>query len=125
MEALMKKAKDMIEKLDFDSCVKLFNQLPSGHPMIDLVFDRMEAIDPERFEEWLRESEEGKMKLNDIVMASTQDTKIRVVVKLYGTSFRTEHFPEYFLESEEMDELMDREVVDIRVVDDLLEAILR
>lgn len=65
------------------------------------------------------------MKLNDIVMASTQDTKIRVVVKLYGTSFRTEYFPEYFLESEEMDELMDREVVDIRVVDDLLEAILR
>lgn len=65
------------------------------------------------------------MKLNDIVMASTQDTKIRVVVKLYGTSFRTEHFPEYFLENEEMDELMDREVVDIRVVDDLLEAILR
>lgn len=34
------------------------------------------------------------MKLNDIVMASTQDTKIRVVVKLYGTSFRTEHFSE-------------------------------
>jgi hypothetical protein len=65
------------------------------------------------------------MKLNDIVMASTQDTKIRVVVKLYGTSFRTEHFPEYFLENEEMDELMDREVVDIRVVDNLLEAILR
>ena len=65
------------------------------------------------------------MKLNDIVMASTQDTKIRVVVKLYGTSFRTEHFPEYFLEIEEMDELMDREVVDIRVVDDLLEAISR
>lgn len=65
------------------------------------------------------------MKLNDIVMASTQDTKIRVVVKLYGTSFRTEHFPEYFLENEEMDELMDREVVDIRVVDNLLEAVLR
>lgn len=65
------------------------------------------------------------MKLNDIVMTSTQDTKIRVVVKLYGTSFRTEHFPEYFLENEEMDELMDREVVDIRVVDDLLEATLR
>lgn len=65
------------------------------------------------------------MKLNDIVMASTQDTKIRVVVKLYGTSFRTEHFPEYLLESEEMDELMDREVVDIRVVDNLLEATLR
>lgn len=46
------------------------------------------------------------MKLNDIVMASTQDTKIRVVVKLYGTSFRTEHFPEYFLESEEMGKMI-------------------
>lgn len=65
------------------------------------------------------------MKLNDIVMASTQDTKIRVVVKMYGTSFHTEHFPEYFLESKEMDELMDREVVDIRVVDNLLETTLR
>ena len=125
MEALMERAKIMIERLDFNGCIELFNQLPSGHPMIDLVFDRMEAIDPERFEEGLCEREEGKMKVNDIVMASTQDTKIRVVVKLYGTSFRTEHFPEYFLESEEMDELMDREVVDIRVVDDLLEAILR
>lgn len=53
METLMKKAKDMIEKLDFDGCVELFNQLPKGNPMIDLVFDRMESIDPERFEEWL------------------------------------------------------------------------
>lgn len=60
MEALMKKAKDMIEKLDFDGCVKLFNQLPSGHPMIDLVFDRMEAIDPERFEEFSKVAGKGR-----------------------------------------------------------------
>ena len=53
METLMKKAKDMIEKLDFDGCVKLFNQLPKGNPMIDLVFDRMGSLDPERFEEGL------------------------------------------------------------------------
>ena len=53
METLMKKAKDMIEKLDFNGCIELFNQLPSGHPMIDLVFDRMGSLDPERFEEWL------------------------------------------------------------------------
>ena len=53
METLMKKAKDMIEKLDFNGGIELFNQLPSGHPMIDLVFDRMESLDPERFEEWL------------------------------------------------------------------------
>ena len=53
METLMKKAKDMIEKLDFNGCIELFNHLTSGHPMIDLVFDRMESLDPERFEEWL------------------------------------------------------------------------
>ena len=53
METLMKKAKDMTEKLDFNGCIELFNPLPSGHPMIDLVFDRMESLDPERFEEWL------------------------------------------------------------------------
>lgn len=44
METLMKKAKDMIEKLDFNGCIELFNQLPSGHPMIDLVFDRMAGV---------------------------------------------------------------------------------
>ena len=53
MEALMERAKIMIERLDFNGCIELFNQLPSGHPMIDLVFDRMESLDPERFEEWL------------------------------------------------------------------------
>ena len=43
MEALMERSKIMIERLDFNGCIELFNQLPSGHPMIDLVFDRMEA----------------------------------------------------------------------------------
>jgi len=46
-------AKKLIEKLNFSDCEKLFERLPSGHPMIDLVFDRMESIDPERFEKWL------------------------------------------------------------------------
>ena len=53
MEELMKKAESMISKLDFEGCEKLFEQLPSGHPMIDLVFDRMESIDSERFEKWI------------------------------------------------------------------------
>lgn len=41
METLMKKAKDMIEKLDFDGCVKLFNQLPKGNPMSDEEFSKV------------------------------------------------------------------------------------
>lgn len=53
MEEIMKKAEKLVAKLNFSDCEKLFEQLPSGHPMIDLVFDRMESIDPERFEKWL------------------------------------------------------------------------
>lgn len=53
MKELMEKAKRIIEKLDFDGCEELFHKLPSGNPMIDLVFDRMESIDPVRFEAWL------------------------------------------------------------------------
>lgn len=53
MEHLMKKADLLIRKLDFDGCEKLFNKLPNGHPMMDLIFDRMEQLDPERFERFL------------------------------------------------------------------------
>lgn len=53
VDELVAKARRMIEKLDFDGCVELFEKLPSGHPMIDLVFERMETLDAERFENWL------------------------------------------------------------------------
>lgn len=65
------------------------------------------------------------MTLSQIIMAADQETKIRVVLKMYGTSFHTEHFPEYFLENEQIDELLDRKVMDIRVVDGLLEVTLK
>lgn len=47
------KATDLLNKLNFDECVQLFEKLPAGNPMIDLVFDRMEEIDAERFDSWL------------------------------------------------------------------------
>ncbi len=50
---MLEKAKALISKLNFDECIELFNKLDRGNPMIDLVFDRMEEIDPTRFEEWL------------------------------------------------------------------------
>ena len=34
-------------------CVTVYNKLPKGNPIIDLVFDRMEEIDVERFDAWL------------------------------------------------------------------------
>ncbi|WP_182431196.1 hypothetical protein [Ruminococcus sp. AF17-12] len=40
----MERAKIMIERLDFNGCIELFNQLPSGHPMIDLVCTAWRSI---------------------------------------------------------------------------------
>lgn len=49
----MEKAKKLISILDFEGCIKLYNELPSGHKMIDMVFDRMEELDEKRFDEFL------------------------------------------------------------------------
>lgn len=46
-------AKNLISNLSFEGCLELFNRLPSGHVMVDWVFDRMEALDPERFDAFL------------------------------------------------------------------------
>ena len=49
----MEKAKKMISLLSFEECIKLYNSLNSGNKIIDLLFDRMEEIDYERFENFL------------------------------------------------------------------------
>lgn len=49
----MERAKAMVQKLSFDECIEAFNQLPSGSPIMDLLFDRMESLDMKRFEEFL------------------------------------------------------------------------
>lgn len=65
------------------------------------------------------------MKLNDILMAIDQETLIRVVVTMYGIKFSTDHFAEYFLDQHEADELLDRSITDMRVVEDsVLEIVL-
>lgn len=49
----MERAKALVEKLSFDDCLKVYNELPSGSPVMDLIFDRMEKLDAKRFEEFL------------------------------------------------------------------------
>lgn len=53
LKQLEQKSRNLISKLNFDECIELFERLPRGHIMIDWVFDRMEEIDPIRFEKWL------------------------------------------------------------------------
>ena len=49
MEGLKERATELLKKLNFDECIELYEKLESGHPMIDMIFDRMEEIDSERF----------------------------------------------------------------------------
>lgn len=49
----MERAKALVQKLSFDDCLKVYNELPSGSPVMDLIFDRMEKLDAKRFEEFL------------------------------------------------------------------------
>ena len=53
MEQIIKKAKELVEGLSFEECITVFEKLPKGSPIIDVVFDRMEELDAERFENWL------------------------------------------------------------------------
>lgn len=55
------------------------------------------------------------MKFNAVLMTLDQNTKIRLVVTMYGMKFSSEHYPEYYLDHKESDELLDKVVVDMRV----------
>ena len=65
------------------------------------------------------------MKFNAILMTLDRTTKIRLVVTMYGMKFSSEHYPEYYLGRKESNELLDKVVVDMRVVDNCLEVVLR
>lgn len=49
----MERAKELVERLTFDDCIRVYDKLPSGSPVMDLIFDRMEKLDAKRFEEFL------------------------------------------------------------------------
>ena len=50
---LLSEAKKKIDLLSFDECFTLFNSVEKGSPMIDLIFDRMELLDFDRFVQFL------------------------------------------------------------------------
>lgn len=65
------------------------------------------------------------MKFNDILMAIDNNTMIRVKMEMYGMKFSTDHYAEYFLGCDEADELLDKRVIDMGVVENnVLEIVL-
>lgn len=61
------------------------------------------------------------MKFYDIITKVDDATIIRARVDMFGMKFSTEHYGRYFIDN---DELMEKQVTDIRVVDGVLEVIL-
>ena len=53
MNKLVNRATELLNKLDFDGCLKLIDKLPIGSPIFDLACDRMEILDSERFLSWI------------------------------------------------------------------------
>ena len=52
-DKLVKRARKLLKALNFDECLELYDKLDAGSPMMDLLFERMEDLDPVRFERWM------------------------------------------------------------------------
>lgn len=64
------------------------------------------------------------MKFYNILMAANKGTGIKIKVRIYGMTFSTTHFPKFYIDNEKCDELVDREVTDIKVNGNVLELTL-
>jgi hypothetical protein len=88
--------------------------------------DRLELNYPNGSSEniWIAQNE---MTFRKIVMTADQGTQITAVVTMYGMKFSTTHYPEYYLDmkDEEFDSLAEKTVTDMRVVDGVLEVMLK
>lgn len=65
------------------------------------------------------------MKFIDILRIIDQNTRIRIIVSVYGMQFSTEHFAGYYDDDGESYDIAERDVTDIRVVDNVLEVVLK
>lgn len=61
------------------------------------------------------------MKFNNILTWVDPRTKIRVTLNIYDMKFNTEHFANYYIELGNTNELLVRDVIRMRVIDELLE----
>jgi hypothetical protein len=61
------------------------------------------------------------MKVNNILTWVDPRTKIRLILNIYDMKFSTEHFAKYYIELGNTNELLDRDVIYMRVIDGLLE----
>lgn len=60
-----KKFKELLKTLDFEECKILFDNLSAGNVMRDVVMDRMEELDPVKFDKFLDEGSHKKDKLKE------------------------------------------------------------
>ena len=64
------------------------------------------------------------MRFNSLLMALDQNTRIRIIITIYGMKFISEQQAEFFLDNNKTVKLLDYRITDIRVVDNVLECVL-
>lgn len=57
------------------------------------------------------------MKLYDVLMTLTNDTMIRITIRMYGMYFAVDRTAERFLDNDAAEELLERRVTDMRVIE--------
>ena len=65
------------------------------------------------------------MKFNNILWTIDKDTRIRLIVSMWGMPFSTEHLVGYYLDHNESYDFTERVVSYMRVVDNVLEVVLK
>lgn len=65
------------------------------------------------------------MEFIDILRTIDQNTRIRLIVSVWGMQFSTEHFAGYYYDHDESYDFAERDVSDISVVDNVLEVVLK
>lgn len=65
------------------------------------------------------------MKFNNILWTIDQNTRIRLIVSVWGMQFSTEHLAGYYLDHVGSYDFAERDVSDIKVVDNALEVVLK
>lgn len=63
------------------------------------------------------------MKFNDILMTSKQDTLLRLHFSFGGVNFKSEHYPEYFLDKAD-DLIFNAKVIDIGLSNNAIDIYL-
>lgn len=75
-EIFIEKSNKLVEILNFEECLEVFEKIPTGSPLAEILFDRMECLDSERFDNFLDNKGEFAEKEEEVIeIKKTKENK--------------------------------------------------